>query len=198
MNNELMNTIVTSVSTSLERLYDEDGASLISKIIPPEKFEKITTQEKKDYQHAAERAIVFRWAYYLNALLEPEFKAAQGSHDNPYTIDLEYNRHNFGKKQLQYKSIYPDLIIHRRDTPDNLLVVECKGWWNHNNDEIDKDKNRLKLMTQQSGDFQYRLGLFITFEKELKDIKNNSYWYQNEHEYKMQEFQELIEQGKLQ
>nr|WP_297282996.1 hypothetical protein [uncultured Agathobaculum sp.] len=197
MNNELMNTIVTSVSTSLERLYEEDGASLISKIIPPEKFEKITTQEKKDYQHAAERAIVFRWAYYLNTLLEPEFKAAQGSHDNPYTIDLEYNRHNFGRKQLQYKSIYPDLIIHRRDTPDNLLVVECKGWWNHNNDEIDKDKNRLRMMTKRPGEYEYHLGLFIKFEKELRNLKNNSYWYQDGHEYRMEESQELIAHGEL-
>ena len=198
MNNGLMNKIMTNVSVSLERLYEEDGASLISKIIPPEKLRDMNAEYKKDYQHAAERAIVFRWAYYLNTLLEPEFKATQDSHDNPYTIDLEYNRHNFDRKRLDNTSIFPDLIIHRRDKPDNLLVVECKGWWNHNDDEIDKDKNRLKSMTQQSGDYQYRLGLFITFKKQLEDTRENLYWYLNGCEYKMEEFQELIAQGKLQ
>lgn len=198
MNNELMNKIVTSVSTSLKRLYEEDGPSLISKIIPPKKFPYLSTQEKKDYQHAAERAIVFRWAYYLNTLLEPEFKAEEGSHNNPYTIDLEYNRHNFERKRLNNTSIFPDLIIHRRDDPDNLLVVECKGWWNENDKEIDKDKNRLRMMTKQSGEYEYHLGLFITFEKELTNLKNNSYWYRDGHEYNMAEFQELIKHGELQ
>lgn len=198
MNDKLIRQIITSVSTSLEILYKEDGASLISKIIPPAEFEKMTTAEKKDYQHAAERAIVFRWAYYLNTLLEPKFKAASDGYDKPYKIDLEYNRHNFRSKRLENKSFFPDLIIHRRDTPDNLLVVECKGWWCATKKEITDDKDRLKKLTKQTGDFRYQLGLFIKFEKNFEATFDNLLLYWRGKEYERDIFLSLLLQGNLQ
>lgn len=199
MNNELMNTIVTRVSTSLERLYTEDGASLIAKDLPFERFRNLTSQQRETYQHAAERSIVFRWAYYLNTSLESTFSAESAkSNQQPYKIDLEYNRRQFLQKILDDQLILPDLIIHRRDTSDNLLVAECKGWWCTSKKEIADDQGRLKKLTEQTGNFRYQLGLFIKFEKSLEPTFDNLYWYWHGNEYEMDTILPLLFQGGLQ
>ncbi|WP_125116923.1 hypothetical protein [Agathobaculum sp. Marseille-P7918] len=199
MNNELMNKIVISVSDSLEKLYEEDGASLIAKDLPFETYRNLSSQQRETYQHAAERSIVFRWAYYLNTLLESTFseEAAKNSQP-PYKIDLEYNRQQFLQKILDDQLILPDLIIHRRDAPDNLLIVECKGWWCTNKKEISDDKGRLKKLTEQTGNFRYQLGLFIQFEKSLRDTFDNLYWYWQGNEYEMDTILSLLFHGELQ
>lgn len=198
MNNEHVGRIVASVSKSLDKLYKEDGASLIAKDLPFEMYRNLTPTQKETYQHAAERSIVFRWAYYLNTLLESKF-SSEATKDNkePYKIDLEYNRHLFLQKMLEDQFILPDLIIHRRDTSDNLLIAECKGWWNENEKEIIKDKGRLKKLTEQSGNFRYQLGLFVKFEKTIEDTFNNLLWYWQGKEYKMDAFLEQMQKGKF-
>lgn len=198
MNNELINKIVNNVSDSLKQLYEEDSASLISKVLPFETCRTLTPRQRETYQHAAERSIVFRWAYYLNTLLEPAFsEEAAKNNQPPYKIDLEYNRQLFRQKILDDQFIFPDLIIHRRDTSDNLLIAECKGWWCANKKEITDDQNRLKKLTEQTGSFRYQLGLFIKFEKSLQSTFNNLFLYWHGNEYKCDIFLTLLFQGKL-
>lgn len=193
MNKELIEPIVASVLKSLKLLYKEDGDTLIAKDLPRRLPKGI---QKEHLQHAAERSIVFRWAYYLNTLLEPTFnRQIIKCQKHPYKIDLEYNRHLFLQKKLDGKIIFPDLIIHRRDTNDNLLIAECKGWWNEDISEIDKDKERLKEITQ-CNDFKYQLGLFVKFEKKLEDTYANLLWYWDESQREMEGLKELIEQCK--
>ncbi|AOE85925.1 hypothetical protein [Pseudomonas sp. TCU-HL1] len=75
---------------------------------------------------ANERSITFRFAFYLQAHL-PE-----------WTVDCEYNRDGVEPKRLEYlglypdsedddaKTVYPDVIVHRRGSLENYLVIEFK------------------------------------------------------------------------
>lgn len=85
--------------------------------------------------NASERAICVRLAFYLQFEF-PDFD-----------VDCEYNR-NHKEEDLKKKlpagelegdagrgpkiddddsiTVYPDIIVHRRGTPDNLLVIEAK------------------------------------------------------------------------
>jgi len=114
-----------------------------------------------------ERSISHKLAEYL----QKEF--------NEYNVDCEYNRHlNLIKRikipsgdvygdDTEAKTIFPDIIIHKRNSDENnLLVIEIKKSNNSINREFDKTK--LKLLTKANGDYRYTLGLFIEFNMNKK------------------------------
>jgi hypothetical protein len=88
-----------------------------------------------------------------------------------WDVDSEYNLKGLDTKQLDgirqcstqraTDRVLPDIIIHKRNTNNNLLVVEIKT--NNQNDACDVEK--LKLFTADSGDYKYVLGLFIKFNR---------------------------------
>jgi len=96
-----------------------------------------------------------------------------------WNVDCEYNRKGLAQKildrihecskQKKTDRVYPDIIVHRRNTDDNLLVVEIKI-----KDEDCCDIEKLKKFTSTSGDFKYRLGLFIKFNE-----KEPLRWFEN-------------------
>lgn len=85
-----------------------------------------------------------------------------------WDVDCEYNKKMLHTKildgiqqcseQKTTDRIIPDIIIHKRKTDDNLLVVEIKY---EKDDPCDIEK--LKKFTSSSGEFKYKLGLFIKF-----------------------------------
>jgi len=118
---------------------------------------------------ASERSVAHKLAEYLQTQF-PD-----------WNVDCEYNRKGLAPKVLngihecseQKKTdrVYPDIIVHRRNTDDNLLVVEIKI-----KDDDCCDIEKLKKFTSSSGEFKYRLGLFIKFneEKPLRWFKNGN------------------------
>jgi len=73
--------------------------------------------------HVSERAIVFRFGIYLEEVLKCDSEFAK------YNLDSEYNRNIDAKKQLPEREngVYPDLILHKRGSnDDNILVIEIK------------------------------------------------------------------------
>lgn len=131
--------------------------------------------------HAGERTIVFRLALYLNEIIESEFSK------DKFVIDIEYNRKFYEPKKLKGHLIIPDLIIHQRISHENLLVVECKGWWDDNKEHI-KDIEKLKHMTSNDYDFKYQLGLFIMFDKSKVETLNSLKWFSGGKEYNINPF----------
>lgn len=126
---------------------------------------------------AHERSVAHKLAEYL----QQEF--------SEYHVDCEYNRDENLSKRLngifecknnQNNSsdlVYPDIIIHRRNTNDNLLVIEIKT--SNNSEECDFKK--LELFTDLSEKFKYQFGLFLKFDrKKLVDNK----WYEDGSEKK--------------
>jgi hypothetical protein len=118
---------------------------------------------KKDidllYIDVAERTIAARLAAYLQSLF-PEWH-----------VDVEYNRdgHNPKKIMLPYHqdfnpdntsnpTVSPDIIVHRRRTDNNLLVIEIKKSSNKNTDEFKFDIVKLEGYKKY---LHYRVALFI-------------------------------------
>jgi hypothetical protein len=98
-------------------------------------------------------------------------------------VDCEYNRRgdrpkaipkilfdNIADNDKDAKTIFPDIIVHKRGQPDNLLVVEVKK---SNSRESDKnDKIKLKAFTDLKRDYRYKVGLLITFDVSNQNISN--------------------------
>lgn len=124
--------------------------------------------------HAHERSVAHKLAGYL----QQQFSGWQ--------VDCEYNLHGVevklldGIKEHQECSeekrtdrIFPDIIVHRRNTDeDNILVIEVKMGSKSNACDLKK----LKLLTGQEHLYKYSLGLFIRF-KEID--KPDILWFKN-------------------
>ena len=111
-----------------------------------------------------ERSITHRLALHL----QDAFKG--------WDVDCEYNRNRYDTKKLfigndvritvetiqsddeQGKTVYPDIIVHHRDTDQNLLVVEVKKTTSHVPKNFDLDK--LREYKRQLG---YSHSLFLSF-----------------------------------
>lgn len=109
-----------------------------------------------------ERSITHKLAEYL----QMEFKN--------WNVDCEYNKMVNGEfidpKRMMFtvedvesndtdaKTIFPDIIIHKRKSKDNLLVVEVKK--SINNQNRLKDERKLETFTK-SDHFKYSFGLNI-------------------------------------
>ena len=81
-----------------------------------------------------------------------------------WNVDCEYNRQQANTKQLEFlkvvrkilkdekvrlkpddttsKSVFPDIIVHRRNTDENLLVIEMKKTTNQLREDFDFEKER--------------------------------------------------------
>src|SRR3974390_2784439 len=61
------------------------------------------------------------------------------------------------------KSIYPDIVVHQRDIPNNLLAIEVRKASNHQPEEHDQQK--LRALTDPHLWFAFSIGVLITLAK---------------------------------
>lgn len=120
---------------------------------------------------ANERSITFRFAMYLQ----------QRFHD--WTVDCEYNRDGTEPKRLGHlelypdsedeeaKTVFPDVIVHRRGTRENHLVLEFKK----STSRVDRriDLRKLRGYKQQLG---YEHALFVEVGTEGQAIITTLEW----------------------
>jgi hypothetical protein len=91
-----------------------------------------------------------------------------------WEVDCDYNR--LGERTLRLphgtivstddhlgKSVYPDIVVHRRAVPDNLLAVEVRKASNHQPPE--HDHHKLRGLTDPHLWFAYRIGVLLTLGK---------------------------------
>jgi hypothetical protein len=142
-----------------------------------ELMEKVTAALKSFFDNdgqllklnASERSISHKLAEHL----EKEFL--------DWDVDCEYNRRGERPKTLprilfsdikdddqEAKTIFPDIIVHKRNQPDNLLVVEVKK--SNSRESDDKDRTKLMAFTDPEGDYSYKVGLFIVFDVENQKV----------------------------
>ena len=119
--------------------------------------------------NANERSLTHRLAMYL----EKEFPE--------YQVDCEYNRNGLARKKIEKLkrkidsdntegvNVYPDIIIHRRGTKNNFIVIEAKK--TSNTDQADMAK-----LKAYKADLSYRHAFFVRFPvgEELKNLKQKS------------------------
>ena len=108
---------------------------------------------------AGERALTHRLAVHL----EQQFAGWQ--------VDCDYDR--LGERTLRLphgtiistddhlgKSIYPDIVVHQREIPNNLLTVEVRKSANHQ--PLAHDQHKLRALTDPHLWFAYWIGVFVT------------------------------------
>lgn len=98
---------------------------------------------------ASERSLTHRLAVYLE------------KHFSDYHIDCEYNRENTNPKRIRnsVKTVYPDIVIHKRGTSTNLVAIEAKKTKNADKSGI-LDKGKLMSYKEK---FAYKYIFFIKF-----------------------------------
>lgn len=109
-----------------------------------------------------ERALTHRLAVHL----EKQFSGWQ--------VDCDYDR--LGERTLRLphgtivstddhlaKSIYPDIVVHQREIPNNLLAIEVRKAANHQPPE--HDRHKLRAMTDPHLWFAYWIGVYLVLGK---------------------------------
>jgi hypothetical protein len=126
----------------------------------------------KDY-NIHERTVAHRLATYI----EKSFPR--------FDVDVEYNRmrdhyglkdfENIISKRLvlrdingeeQTKNVYPDIIVHKRNQQENLIVIELKFSWKNNKKDLD-----FKKINAYMEQLHYRYGVYIELAERYKECK---------------------------
>ena len=122
-----------------------------------------------------ERSITHRLALYL----EKHFI------DKGYVVDVEFNRmlNNYGEdvigneigKRLDFEkygkdssNVYPDIIVHKRKTTENLLEIEVKMEWKNSKKDFDLIK-----INEYISQLDYEFGVYLELAENRKDCKIN-------------------------
>lgn len=141
--------------------------------------------EKSDFKlldiDANERSMTHKLAEHL----QKEF-------GDDWAVDCEYNRHLREQKKIltppdifstdeHWKSldaptVYPDIIVHKRITDEeNLLVVEAKKSSSRVGDEWDKEK----LRAFKERPYGYQVAVFVRFEV-ARRRESNLKWFEHD------------------
>ncbi|MGY4367985.1 hypothetical protein ACVW1A_004050 [Bradyrhizobium sp. LB1.3] len=109
-----------------------------------------------------ERAVTHRFAVYL----ERQFSG--------WAVDCNYDR--LGERTLHLphgtiistddhldKSIYPDVVVHQREIPNNLLTVEIRKASNHTS--LEHDQHKLMALTDAHVWFAYWIGVLLVLDR---------------------------------
>jgi hypothetical protein len=137
-----MQTVLNKVIAALHAFYEKEAFLL----------------EKE----AGERALTHRLAVHVEA----QFPG--------WETDCEYDR--LGDRTLRMprgtivstddhiaRSIYPDIVVHQRAIPNNLLAVEVRKSANHQ--PIDHDQHKLRALTDPHLWFAFWLGVLLTLDR---------------------------------
>ena len=87
-----------------------------------------------------------------------------------YNLDSEHNRNNGLKKELPNRKngSFPDIIVHKRGTnSDNLLVLEFKTWWNS---DIEEDIQKIKEFCDKKGTYRFYTGAVISLGRVREEV----------------------------
>ena len=110
-------------------------------------------------QDAGERALTHRLAVHVEA----QFPG--------WDVDCDYNR--LGERRMLLprgtivstddslaKSVYPDIVVHQRTIPRNLLTLEVRKAVNHQT--LDHDRHKLRALTDPHLWFAFWIGALLT------------------------------------
>ena len=61
------------------------------------------------------------------------------------------------------KSVYPDIVVHQREIPNNLLAIEVRKASNHQ--PLEHDQHKLAALTDPRVWFAYWIGVLLTLAK---------------------------------
>jgi len=103
-----------------------------------------------------ERSISHRLANYLEPMF-PEWNVDceyNRNHDDPKRLDIK--RRKVCSDDIQATTVFPDIIIHKRGSDQNFVVIEMKKTTSTEDDSYDLQK--LKAFKEQLG---YKFAIFV-------------------------------------
>lgn len=145
------------VNQALDMLYENDMHLIMNRAV--------NSCGKDEKHHVGERAIVFRFAHYLQNLMD------ENGGFGEYHLDCEYNRNGSECKALPSfpNGTYPDVIIHKRGSNEyNLLVIEFKTYWNC---DISNDKKKLFEFTDPNGRYKFKKGISFLLGNKRESVQ---------------------------
>ena len=114
---------------------------------------------EKDF---GERALTHRLAVHV----ERQFSG--------WEVDCDYNR--LGERTLRLpkgtiistddeigKSVYPDIVVHQREIPNNFIAIEVRKASNHQPHE--HEQHKMRALTDPHLWFAYRIGVLLTLAR---------------------------------
>lgn len=136
--------------------------------------EKFLKEEKEIIEiNVNERTLSARLMFHLQTLLLNEIYQ---ENYKEYSVDCEYNRRKeivkilpkeYRELEKKDKQIYPDIILHQRNSEKNLMIIEMKK--TYSSDEAGKNENRdrLKFLTslRKENKYKYLLGVYFEVNK---------------------------------
>ena len=91
-----------------------------------------------------------------------------------WEVDCDFNR--LGERTLRLphgtvvstddhlgKSVYPDIVVHQREIPNNLLAIEIRKAGNHQ--PLEHDQHKLQALTDPHLWFAYWIGVHLALGK---------------------------------
>ena len=113
-------------------------------------------------QEAGERALTHRLAVHV----ERQFPGWETDCDYAWPGDRMLRRPRgpiVSTDDHLAKSIYPDIVVHQRAIPNNLLAVEVRKSANH--PPPDHDRHKLRALTDPHLWFAYWIGVLLTLDR---------------------------------
>ncbi|WP_454953902.1 hypothetical protein [Fusobacterium hwasookii] len=120
-----------------------------------------------------ERTLSARLMFHLQNLLLNEIYQ---ENYKEYFVDSEYNRRKeivkilpkeYRELKKKDKQIYPDIILHQRNSEKNLMIIEMKKTYSSDEGGKNENRDRLKFLTslRKENKYKYLLGVYFEVNK---------------------------------
>jgi hypothetical protein len=133
-------------------------------------LDKVVAALKEFYAHEAflfehdlgERTLAHRLAVHVERQF-PDFEAdCDFDRLGPRTLNMPRGSIVSTDDHLG-KSIYPDIVVHQRSVPNNLIAIEVRKASNHQ--PVEHDRQKLRALTDPHIWFAYWIGVLLTLGK---------------------------------
>ena len=136
--------------------------------------EKFLKEEKEIIEiNVNERTLSARLMFHLQTLLLNEIYQ---ENYKEYSVDCEYNRRKeivkilpkeYRELEKKDKQIYPDIILHQRNSEKNLMIIEMKKTYSLDEGGKNENRDRLKFLTslRKENKYKYLLGVYFEVNK---------------------------------
>jgi len=119
---------------------------------------------------AHERAITHRLALYLERFfprwhVDCEYNRQMGKLDVAEFMSKRLDLPNRKPRKSEGSLVLPDIIVHKRRAPRNLLVIEVKVAWGGPDDD-DLEKLKVFVSPDTRLEVRYTTGVFLRFDQE--------------------------------
>jgi len=133
--------------------------------------------ERNEGKGVCERALVFRFAHYLqnripNFFVDCDFNSSFEGYVSPDGRIVGKERHgkSIENPDGTMTKRFVDVIVHKRDfaNQNDFICFEIKKWNNSNVEEARKDRNNLRILTSKFG---YVYGYWLILNRNIEKCK---------------------------